>query len=131
MDPWSKVTASRASDGVIDRAMTSAERMKLHRRRLGLRPVQVIVSQLDIDCARGAPTRFQENLHVEGPSPCNLIEFLKNGDGCGFNPTDFERLLGGAEIHPWHIGRNDKYADFAPDIMSTISVKTTARLTIF
>ena len=87
MDPWSKVTASRASDGVIDRPMTSAERMKLHRRRLGLRPVQVIVSQLDIDCARGAPTRFQQNLHVEGPSPCNLIEFLKNGDGCGFNPT--------------------------------------------
>jgi hypothetical protein len=29
--------------------MTSAERMKLHRRRLGLRPVQVIVPQQDID----------------------------------------------------------------------------------
>jgi hypothetical protein len=47
--PVVKVTASRASDGVTDRPMTSAERVKLHRRRLGLRPVQVIVSQQDID----------------------------------------------------------------------------------
>ena len=47
-------TASRASDGVTDRPMTSAERMKLHRRRLGVRPVQVIVSQQDIDYLLGA-----------------------------------------------------------------------------
>jgi hypothetical protein len=40
---------------------------------------------------RGAPTRFQQNLHVEGLAlhARNLIEFLKNGDSCGFNPTDF------------------------------------------
>jgi hypothetical protein len=38
MDPWSKVTASRASDGVTDRPVTSAERMKLHRRAPAPRP---------------------------------------------------------------------------------------------
>jgi hypothetical protein len=40
---------------------------------------------------QGAPTRFQQNLQVEGFAlhARNLIEFLKNGDGCGFNPADF------------------------------------------
>ena len=40
---------------------------------------------------RGAPTRFQQNLQVEGFAvhARNLIEFLKNGDACGFNPADF------------------------------------------
>jgi hypothetical protein len=40
---------------------------------------------------RGAPTRFQQNLHVEGFAlhARTLIEFLKNGEACGFNPTDF------------------------------------------
>jgi hypothetical protein len=40
---------------------------------------------------KGAPTQFQHNLHVEGFAvhARNLIEFLKNGDGCGFNPADF------------------------------------------
>ncbi len=40
---------------------------------------------------RGAPTRAQQNLNVEGFAihARNLIEFLKNGDDCGFDPTDF------------------------------------------
>jgi hypothetical protein len=40
---------------------------------------------------RGAPSQFQHNLHVEGFAlhVRNLIEFFKNGDSCGFNPTDF------------------------------------------
>jgi hypothetical protein len=40
---------------------------------------------------KGASGRFQQNLQVEGFAlhARNLIEFLKNGDGCGFNPTDF------------------------------------------
>jgi hypothetical protein len=40
---------------------------------------------------RGAPTRFMQNLQVEGFAmhARNLIEFLKNGDACGFNPADF------------------------------------------
>jgi hypothetical protein len=40
---------------------------------------------------RGAPSRFQQNLQVEGFAlhARNLIEFLKNGEACGFNPTDF------------------------------------------
>jgi hypothetical protein len=43
---------------------------------------------------RGAPNHFQQNLHVEGFAlhARNLIEFLKNGDNCGFNPTDFTTL---------------------------------------
>lgn len=40
---------------------------------------------------RGAATRFQQNLQVEGFAlhARNLIEFLKNGEACGFNPADF------------------------------------------
>ena len=40
---------------------------------------------------RGAPNRFQQNLHVEGFAlhARNLMEFLKNGESCGYNPTDF------------------------------------------
>lgn len=40
---------------------------------------------------RGATTRFQQNLQVEGFAlhARNLIEFLKNGDASGFNPADF------------------------------------------
>src|SRR5438093_2345849 len=40
---------------------------------------------------RGAPTRFMQNLQVEGFAmhARNLIEFLKNGDTCGFNAADF------------------------------------------
>jgi hypothetical protein len=40
---------------------------------------------------RGAPSRFQQNLHVEGFAlhARNLIQFLKNGEDCGFNPTDY------------------------------------------
>src|SRR5580704_17475855 len=40
---------------------------------------------------RGATTRFQQNLQVEGFAlhARNLIEFLKNGDASGFNPVDF------------------------------------------
>jgi len=40
---------------------------------------------------RGAPNRFQQNLHVEGFAlhARNLIEFLKNGESCSFSPTDF------------------------------------------
>lgn len=40
---------------------------------------------------KGALSRFQQNLQVEGFAlhARNLIEFLKNGDACGFNPADF------------------------------------------
>jgi hypothetical protein len=40
---------------------------------------------------RGATTRFQQNLQVEGFAlhARNHIDLLKNGDGCGFNPADF------------------------------------------
>ncbi|WP_316196299.1 MULTISPECIES: hypothetical protein [unclassified Bradyrhizobium] len=40
---------------------------------------------------RGAPTRVQQNWQVEGFGlhSRNLIEFLKNGESCGFNPADF------------------------------------------
>jgi hypothetical protein len=40
---------------------------------------------------RGATTRFQQNFQVEGFAlhARNLIEFLKNGEACGFNPADF------------------------------------------
>jgi hypothetical protein len=39
----------------------------------------------------GASSRFQQNLQVEGFAlhARNLVEFLKNGEACGFNPTDF------------------------------------------
>jgi hypothetical protein len=40
---------------------------------------------------KGAPTQVQQNLQVEGFAlhARNLIEFLKNGGACGFNPADF------------------------------------------
>ena len=40
---------------------------------------------------RGGGAQFQQNLQVEGVAvrARNLIEFLKNGDTSGFNPTDF------------------------------------------
>jgi hypothetical protein len=40
---------------------------------------------------RGAVIRFEHNLHVEGfaTHARNLIEFLKNGVACGFDPADF------------------------------------------
>jgi hypothetical protein len=40
---------------------------------------------------KGASTRFQQNLQVEVFAlHCrNLIEFLKGGDACAFNPADF------------------------------------------
>ena len=41
--------------------------------------------------AVGAVTRVQQNLQVEcfALHARNLIDFLKNADSCGFNPTDF------------------------------------------
>jgi hypothetical protein len=43
---------------------------------------------------RGATTRFQQNLQVEGLAlhARNLIEFLKNSEACGFNPADFTTM---------------------------------------
>jgi hypothetical protein len=97
MDPWSKVTAPRASDGVTDRPMTSAERMKLHRRRLGLRPAQVIVSQQDIDYLLEARDSFPAKFARRGPFTPQSDRISQKR---GHNPTDFECILGGAEIHP-------------------------------
>lgn len=40
---------------------------------------------------RGGRTRFEQNLQVEGFAlhARTVIEFLKNGESCSFNPTDF------------------------------------------
>ncbi|MBR0985349.1 hypothetical protein [Bradyrhizobium liaoningense] len=55
-------------------------------------PYELSMMRLSLAAAleRG-PNQFQQNLYVEGFAlHCrNLIEFLKNGDACAFNPTDF------------------------------------------
>jgi hypothetical protein len=55
-------------------------------------PYELWMMRASLEAARrGAPNRFQQNLHVEGFAlhARNIIEFLKNGENCGFNPTDF------------------------------------------
>src|SRR5262249_11710257 len=55
-------------------------------------PYELWMMRTSLAAARkGAPTRFQQNLQVEGFAlhARNIIEFLKNGDDCGFNPADF------------------------------------------
>jgi hypothetical protein len=55
-------------------------------------PYELWMMRESLSTARkGSPTWFRHNSHVEGLAlHCrNLIEFLKNGDACAFNPADF------------------------------------------